>query len=234
LKPAEADEILRYGDRTHRRKKETTNAQWGQLKEEAARTKTGEEVKRVGAAEMTKQQERVIRKGEQDAARREELEQERAKREFLEEKIKAMAALMKSIQESKDKKAAKEKTKKAKSEPALEVVEPRENDNITEEGPKKPVRKTKSAVVKPGGKELEKAIDSEAGALNKLNKEVNMKQMAVKLMKMGSEVHAAYVAEKQDSQTAVDENGGGERVRKSPKETVIGIIVETKETLMTK
>jgi len=113
-------------------------------------------VKRVGAAEMTKQQERVISKGELDAARREELEQERAKREFLEEKIEATAAFMKSIQESKDKKAAREKTKKAASEPVLKGAEPRETDNITEEGPKKPVRKVKSTVVKPGGKELEK------------------------------------------------------------------------------
>jgi len=52
--------------------------QWEQLREEAARTKAGERVKRSGAAEINKQQERGIKKGEQDAARREELEQERA------------------------------------------------------------------------------------------------------------------------------------------------------------
>jgi len=224
LKEAEPDEILRYGDGTHRRKKETTDAQWEQLREEAARTKARERVKISGAAETTKQQERVIRKGEQEAARRKELEQERAKREFLEKKIEATAALMKSIQESKDKKAAREKAKKFAVVPVLEEVEVRETENLTEEGPKKPVRKMKSAVVKLGGKNLEKEIDSETGALNMLNKEANMKQMAVKLMKMGPEVNA-HVAEKQGQATVK---------KRSPKETVVGTILETKDVLVAK
>jgi len=150
----------------------------------------------------------------------------------LEEKIEATAALMKSIQESKDKKAAKERAKKVAIAPVLEEVETKETGNLTEEEPKKPVRKMKSAVVKLGGKDLERKIDSETGTLNKFNKEANMKQMAVKLMKMGPEVHATYVAEKQ-GRRAVNENSE-ETISKSPKETVVGTIVETKDVLMAK
>jgi len=68
-----------------------------------------------------------------------------------------------------------------------------------DDAPKKPVRKLKSEVVKMTGKELQKEIDREAQALNDSNKDSNLKEMAVKVTKMGPEIHAAYVKNKKSS-----------------------------------
>jgi len=70
--------------------------------------------------------------------------------------------------------------------------------HATDDAPKKPVRKLKSEVTKMTGKELQKDIDREAQALNVANRDSNLKEMAVKISKMGPEVHAAYVRDKND------------------------------------
>jgi len=83
---------------------------------------------------------------------------------------------------------------------------------MEEDGPltmrqKKPLRNLKSEVVKMTGKELQKEIDKEAQTLNDANRDSNLKKMAVKITKMGPEVHAAYVKDKRCSETEVAAGG---------------------------
>jgi len=70
--------------------------------------------------------------------------------------------------------------------------------HATDDVPKKPARRIKSEIVKLTIKELQREIDREAQALNDANRDANLKEMAVKLNKMGPEIHAAYVKDKRD------------------------------------
>jgi len=80
--------------------------------------------------------------------------------------------------------------------------------HATDDAPKKPVRNLKSEVVKMTGKELQNEIDKEAPALNDANRDANLKKLAVKINKMGPEVHAAYVKDKKSSETEEVATGG--------------------------
>jgi len=71
--------------------------------------------------------------------------------------------------------------------------------HATNDAPKKPGRKLKSEVVKMTRKELQNEIDREVQALNDANRDSNLKEMAVKIMKLGPEVHAAYIKDKKGS-----------------------------------
>jgi len=71
--------------------------------------------------------------------------------------------------------------------------------HATDDAPKKPARKMKSEVIKLTGKELQNEIDREAQALNDANQDSNLREMAVKITKMGPEVHAAYVRDMKGS-----------------------------------
>jgi len=55
---------------------------------------------------------------------------------------------------------------------------------------------------------LQKKIDREAQALNDANKDSNLKEMAVKITKMGPEIHAAYVKDKKNSRSEEVAAGG--------------------------
>jgi len=109
--------------------------------------------------------------------------------------------------------ALKEAQEKRKT---LEIKEKKGKKMVhaTDDAPKKPVRKLKSEVVKITGKELQRKIDREAQALNDANGDSNLKEMAVKITKMGPEVHAAYVKDKKCSETEVA--AGGSRAGNIP------------------
>jgi len=180
LREAKPHEIYRCGDGSHKPKKETTDAHWEEEKE-VARTKAGEKSKKGEGSSMTKQPEEVIKKGENDAAKRKQLKKTRKK--FETERKELTANLNKALQGSKGKQPA-EKSREHERKNSEEMVD---------EPSKNPARRQKSAVVKMSGKELEKEIGSETKTLNDMNKEAFMKQIALKLLKMGPEVHAAYV-----------------------------------------
>jgi len=103
--------------------------------------------------------------------------------------------------------ALKEAQEKRKT---LEIKE-KERKRIvhaTDDAPKMPVRKLKSEVLKMTGKDLQNEIDREAQALNDANRDSNLNEMAVKITKMGPEVHAAYVKDKKES-TSGEATAGG-------------------------
>jgi len=66
------------------------------------------------------------------------------------------------------------------------------------------------------GKELQKEIDREAQALNDANRDSNLKEMAVKITKMGPEVHAAYVKNKNNSGAETKMAAGGSSAGNTP------------------
>jgi len=70
--------------------------------------------------------------------------------------------------------------------------------HATDDVPKKPARKLKSEVEKLTGKEPQREIEREAQALIDANRDSNLKEMAVKITKMGPEIHAAYIRDKRD------------------------------------
>jgi len=92
--------------------------------------------------------------------------------------------------------------------------------HATDDVPKKPARKLKSEIVKLTGKELQKEIDKEAQALNDANRDSTLKEMAVKITKMGPEIHAAYIRDKKDLENlaAEEESSAGKtpRVKQIP------------------
>jgi len=87
--------------------------------------------------------------------------------------------------------------------------------HATDNAPKKPTRKMKSEVIKLTGKELQNEIDREGQALNDANRDSNLREMAVKITKMGPEVHAAYVKDMKGS-TSREAYAGGSSAGNTP------------------
>jgi len=169
LRAAKAEEILRCGDGSHR-KKSMTDQQWEEIKKNA-RTKATEKKKKVDALRAAKKQE--------------------------EEEEEVTLNLNRALKEAQEKRKNLE-TKKRKRKKAA---------HATDDAPKKPAWKLKSEVIKFTGKELQKEIDREAKALDDANRDSNLKEMAVKITKMGPEVHAAYVKDKRDLENLAVEEG---------------------------
>jgi len=180
-----ADEILPCGDASHR-KKGITDQQQEEIKIND-RTKASEKKKRLKAQAEAKRQEEIVKQGEVEVAVRNRLK----KKIFQEDKQEVTLNLNRALKDAQDRRKALKKTNKDKDKKKV--------DSIPEEAPKKPTRKLKSEVKKMARKELQKEIDDEANALNKANRSSNMKQLAVKILKMGPEVHAAYASKKRES-----------------------------------
>jgi len=170
LRAAKADEILRCGDGSHR-KKGMSNQQWEEIKKNA-RTKATEKKKKAEALKAAKKQEEVD-----------------------EEEV--TLNLNRALKDAKKKRRNLEAREKERKR----VI------HATDDVPKKPARRLKSEIVKLTGKELQKEIDREAQALNDANRDANLKKMAVKVSKMGSEVHAAYVKDKRDLENLAADGG---------------------------
>jgi len=178
-----------------------SDQQWEEIKKNA-RTKASEKKRRVEAQTEAKRQGEAIKKREIETAEINRLNR-REKQEKKEEEVTLnLNRALKEVQEKKKTLDIKEKERK-------KVV------HATDDAPKKPVRKLKSEVVKMTGKELQKAINKEARALKDANRNSNLKEMAVKIIKMGPEIHADYVKDKKNSGSE-EVAAGGSSVGNTP------------------
>jgi len=139
------------------------------------------------AQSEAKRQEEIVKQGEVELAERNCLK----KKVLLKDEEEVTMNLNRALKDAQNRRRALENTNKDKNK--KKVV------SLPEEAPKKPIRKLKSEVKKMAGEELQREIDEEANTLNKANRSSNMKQLAVKIFKMGLEVHAAYASEQRES-----------------------------------